>query len=177
MRSLSVILISFAVFTAAQLNLPFDTIYSVHTTGGDFCPPDYQADSKYIACCSKYATLTTAKGPGGTALPACCNPDAVLGCTGAPKLMQEWSISTNSILGTTVLATTGATTAKASTTVSPGQSPVSVPTTTVTGSTTNNNQNNNNINVNSGACQLLQSVNIVSLLGAILCALVMVING
>ncbi|KAH0544738.1 hypothetical protein FGG08_001105 [Glutinoglossum americanum] len=38
--------------STAQINLPFDTIYSVHANEDPRCPPDYTADASYIACCS-----------------------------------------------------------------------------------------------------------------------------
>jgi hypothetical protein len=83
----------------AQIYLPFDTVYSVHTNDAQSCPPDYLADSKYIGCCHMYDYLTTATGPAHTAVPACCKSNAVSGCTGAPVAMYDWSLTTDTILG------------------------------------------------------------------------------
>lgn len=92
-------LLCLTVIIEAQIHLPFDTIYSVHTSAVPQCPPGYQADSNYVACCSTFDYLTTALAPGSTAVPACCDSDAVGGCTGAAEVMLDWSLSTDKILG------------------------------------------------------------------------------
>jgi hypothetical protein len=91
-----------ALLSEAQIHLPFDTIYSVHSSAVPRCPLGYQADASYIACCSTYDYLTTALAPGSTHVPACCDSNAVGGCTGAAEIMLDWSMTTDTILGKSI---------------------------------------------------------------------------
>ncbi|KAH0551092.1 hypothetical protein GP486_007562 [Trichoglossum hirsutum] len=159
-----------ALLSTAQINLPFDPIFSVHPDENPRCPPDYTADGNYKACCSRYATLTTAFAPGHIATPACCNPDAVNGCTGAAPIMYDWSLTTDTILSSVGLVTvtpgpatkTGGSTAKPSSSGS-GSNP---------NSNSNSNSNSNTININKGTVGFDVPRVFIALAGMLLSAMV-----
>jgi len=95
-----------AVLFSAQLSLAydgtmtFDTILLAHAEP-TICPSpsvglQYAPDADYEVCCYNgfpSATKTTAKGPGGKTVYACCEDGYT--CTGAAPVMSDWSMDSN----------------------------------------------------------------------------------
>jgi len=108
MRSSTLILTVLSAPTLAsafQGTVSFGSILIAHAEP-TICPTPllggwWVPDDNYIICCEEFAnfprgTLTTAKGPGGKTMYACCGDGYT--CTGPAPLMSDWSLDPNSKL-------------------------------------------------------------------------------
>ena len=78
----------------AAATTTFDTILLAHPEPS-ICPSPslggyYVPDADYIVCCWPTNTRTTARGPGGRTVYACCESGAM--CTGAAPVMSDWRL-------------------------------------------------------------------------------------
>jgi hypothetical protein len=87
--------------TSAAGTTIFDPILIAHAEPS-ICPSPtgigrtYTPDPDYLVCCDAGFpgnTRTTAKGPGGKTVYACCASGYI--CTGAAPVMSDWSIDVN----------------------------------------------------------------------------------
>ncbi|KAF1837925.1 hypothetical protein BDW02DRAFT_65501 [Decorospora gaudefroyi] len=108
MRLSPLLLATPALVLAYDGTTTFDTILVAHAEP-TICPdPDvlnFTPDTDYIVCCrNSYpsATKTTAKGPGGKTIYACCRDGYT--CTGAAAVMSDWNVDSNDDLEYLILA-------------------------------------------------------------------------
>jgi len=97
---LTLIVLSIAPGLISAMTTTFDPILVAHGEPS-ICPSpslgvSYTADAEYLVCCDNgilAKTRTTAKGPGGKTVYACCRSGDI--CTGAAPVMSDWSLDVN----------------------------------------------------------------------------------
>ncbi|KAF2678788.1 hypothetical protein K458DRAFT_135068 [Lentithecium fluviatile CBS 122367] len=167
MHLLSLLVVGPELALAYSGTTTFDTILVAHPEP-TICPEptvglDYAPDADYVVCCYNgliSATKTTATGPGGKTIYACCEDGYT--CTGAASVMSDWSVDSNGDVQlltlasaptpTSVPAATTADTANTATVTSLNlgtvSSPGATPYTTSAGVVIYNNINNSDQNTN-----------------------------